>query len=51
MWKKNKSIHIPISSERLEALRKVAEKDRRKITAIIDIAIERYLKKRKINLN
>ena len=45
---KNKSIHIPITDEKLKILRNIAKRDRRKITALIDLAIEQYLKSRKI---
>jgi predicted transcriptional regulator len=45
---KNKSIHIRISEDKLKTLRKLAEIDRRKISAVIDFAIERYLKVRKV---
>ena len=47
---KNKDIHIRISDEKLKALRLIAGKDRRKITAVIDIAIERFLIRRKKNV-
>ena len=47
MAMKDKSIHIRISEEKLKKLRKLAEMDRRKISALIDFAIERYLKGRR----
>ena len=49
LWQmKNKDLHIRISEVKLKRLRIIAEKDRRKITAIIDIAIDRFLKSRKL---
>ena len=46
--KKDKSKHIRISSEKLNQLKSLAKRDRRKVTAVIDLAIEQYLKGRKI---
>ena len=46
--KKDTSIHIRISDEKLEQLRFLAHEDRRTISAIIDFAIEKYLKGRKV---
>ena len=43
---KNKDIHIRISDDKLKELKIIAEKDRRKVTAVIDIAIERFLRSR-----
>jgi len=45
---KSADIHIRMTDEVLKKLRKIAKKDRRKITAIIELAIEQYLKNRKI---
>ena len=44
--RKDKDLHIRISDDKLKQLRQIAEKDKRKITAVIDIIIERFLKQR-----
>jgi len=44
---KDKDIHIRITSKRHDQIKSLAEKDKRKLTAIIDIALERYLDSRK----
>lgn len=43
---KKKDIHIKIEEHKLSTLKSLAGKDKRKISAIIDIALTRYLKKR-----
>ncbi len=44
---KDKDIHIRIETKEYERIKDLAKKDRRKITAIIEIALERYLNSRK----
>jgi len=48
MMIKDTSIHIRFSAEKLEKLRLLAERDRRKVSALIDFAIDKYLKGRKL---
>ena len=48
---KTTSIHIRISKEKHQAIKTLAKKDNRKMTAIIDIAIDRYLREREKSLN
>jgi len=45
---KTKEIHIRVTDEVFEAVENLALLDKRKKTAIIDIALENYLKKRKM---
>ena len=43
-------VHIYISKEKYSLVKKLAERDNRKITAIIDIALDRYLKSKKVGV-
>lgn len=47
---KDTSIHIRMSKDRYKAIKTLAEKDNRKMTGIIDIALDRYLKEREKSL-
>ena len=44
--KKQRDIHIRISEEKYTAIKELAKKEYRKVTAIIDMALDRYLKQR-----
>lgn len=43
---KERDIHIRISDDKYQILKQIAEKEYRKVTAIIERAIDRYLKSR-----
>jgi len=45
--KKTKEFHIRVTEKVFETIRKIAERDRRTITTVIDIALENYLKRKK----
>lgn len=45
---KDRDIHIRISDEKYKLVKILAERDRRKVSAIIEFALDRYLKERKI---
>ena len=45
---KLKTVHIYIDPEKYQALKVCAERDKRKLTAVINIAFDKYLKGRKI---
>ena len=44
---KNKDIHIRISDERLRLIKKLANKEYRTITAIIDMALDLFFKQKR----
>jgi len=48
MKNKDKDLHIRISSSKLERLMRLARKDRRSKSQLAEIAIDNYLKLRKI---
>jgi len=48
MMRKDADIHIRIPTSWLKAIRELAAKDKRKVAMIIDIALENYLKARKV---
>ena len=48
---KDKDIHIRISSEKYSAIKRLAKKEYRKVTAVIDIALDNHLKSKKVAAN
>lgn len=47
MMKKEKDIHIKVTLEKYQILKDLAREEYRKITAIVDRALDNYLKLRK----
>lgn len=45
---KEKDIHIKISDEKYKLIKNLADREYRKVTAIIDKAIDNYLRAKKI---
>jgi len=45
--KKTKEFHIRVTEKVFNTIRKIAEKDRRTVTTVIDIALEIYLMRKK----
>jgi len=45
---KERDIHIRLSNDKYQILRQIAEREYRKVTAIIERAIDNYLKAKKI---
>lgn len=45
---KRREVHIRTTVDRYQKIKKLAEKDNRKVTAIIEIALDQYLKGRKV---
>ena len=47
MNKKTRDMHIVTTVERYNLIKALADKDRRKVTAIIELALDQYLNSRK----